>query len=162
MKNLKEVIPEVVFGGVDGTISTFAVVAGSYGGGLSQEATFILGVASLVADGFSMAVGSYLSAESAMDKTPMRNGIVTFVAFVALGSLLLIPYLFSLMVDLDGRTVFIASTLFASLSFVIVGMMKSYVEKSSLVRGALEVVILGFVAAGIAYLLGDVLEKLIT
>ncbi|MEM6998178.1 MAG: VIT1/CCC1 transporter family protein [Patescibacteria group bacterium] len=159
---LKEVIPEVVYGGVDGTISTFAVVAGSFGGGLTLKATFILGVASLVADGFSMAVGSYLSAQSDNDRHPLRNGIVTFISFVILGSLMLWPYLGGIMFEWAEAPVFVGSAVLAGVSFMIVGGLKSRVQKSSLLRGAAEVVILGFIAAGIAYLLGDVLEAAIT
>ena len=159
---LREIIPEVVYGGVDGTISTFAVVAGSFGGGLDLKATFILGVASVVADGFSMAVGSFLSSESDNDKHPMRNGIVTFISFVLLGSLMLWPYLGGLLFDWSSTSVFIAAAVLAGASFMIVGLLKSRVEKSSSVHGALEVAVLGFIAAGIAYLLGDVLERVIT
>lgn len=53
-----------MLGGIDGSITTFAVVAGAYGGGLPQVVTIILGLSNLVADGFSMAVGNYNAASS--------------------------------------------------------------------------------------------------
>ena len=49
-----------VYGAIDGTVTTFAVVAGVMGAGLSTSVILILGVANLLADGFSMAVGNYL------------------------------------------------------------------------------------------------------
>jgi VIT1/CCC1 family predicted Fe2+/Mn2+ transporter len=52
---------EFVYGGMDGAVTTFAVVAGSVGAGLTTRTVIILGVANLVADGFSMAVGAYLA-----------------------------------------------------------------------------------------------------
>ena len=55
---------DFVLGGVDGVVTTFAVVAGSAGGGLSAAAVIILGLANLVADGFSMAVSNYLGTRS--------------------------------------------------------------------------------------------------
>jgi VIT1/CCC1 family predicted Fe2+/Mn2+ transporter len=55
---------DAVLGGVDGIVTTFAVVAGGAGGGLSTATVIILGLANLTADGFSMAVSSYLSATS--------------------------------------------------------------------------------------------------
>lgn len=45
-------------------MTTFAIVAGAAGAGLPQIVTVILGVANLIADGFSMAVGNYNAASS--------------------------------------------------------------------------------------------------
>ncbi|MCF3934828.1 VIT1/CCC1 transporter family protein [Acuticoccus sp. M5D2P5] len=52
---------DAIYGGFDGTVTTFAVVAGVAGASLSPAVTLILGLANLVADGFSMASGAYLS-----------------------------------------------------------------------------------------------------
>jgi VIT1/CCC1 family predicted Fe2+/Mn2+ transporter len=53
-----------VYGGIDGSVTTFAVVAGSAGANLDSSIIIILGFANLIADGFSMSVGSYLSNKS--------------------------------------------------------------------------------------------------
>ncbi|MEX2578640.1 MAG: VIT1/CCC1 transporter family protein [Verrucomicrobiales bacterium] len=50
-----------VYGGLDGTITTFAVVAGVAGASLSANVILILGFANLVADGVAMAFGDFLS-----------------------------------------------------------------------------------------------------
>ena len=55
---------ELVYGGIDGSVTTFAVVAGATGAGLASEVVIILGFANLFADGFSMSVGAYLSSKS--------------------------------------------------------------------------------------------------
>lgn len=55
---------EFVYGGMDGSITTFAVVAGAAGANLDSVIIIMLGVANLVADGFAMSVGSYLSSKS--------------------------------------------------------------------------------------------------
>ena len=52
---------DAVLGGIDGCVTTFAVVAGAAGGGFSSLVVIVLGIANLVADGFSMAVGNYQS-----------------------------------------------------------------------------------------------------
>lgn len=57
-------LSDFVFGGIDGAITTFAVVAGVTGASLSPTIVLILGFANLFADGFSMAVGNYLSTKS--------------------------------------------------------------------------------------------------
>ncbi|MGH1467727.1 MAG: VIT1/CCC1 transporter family protein [Bdellovibrionales bacterium] len=53
-------LKDLVYGGIDGTVTTFAVVAGVVGAGLSTKAILILGVANLLADGFSMAMSNYM------------------------------------------------------------------------------------------------------
>jgi VIT1/CCC1 family predicted Fe2+/Mn2+ transporter len=53
-----------VLGAIDGTVTTFAIVAASVAGGLSETAVVVLGFANLLADGFSMAVGNYHATQS--------------------------------------------------------------------------------------------------
>lgn len=53
-----------VYGGIDGSVTTFAVVAGVIGASLPPFIVLILGFANLFADGFSMAVSSYMSEKS--------------------------------------------------------------------------------------------------
>lgn len=60
----QDYLGEFVYGGIDGCVTTFAVVAGSAGAGISNTVVIILGFANLIADGFSMSVGSYLSKKS--------------------------------------------------------------------------------------------------
>ena len=55
---------DFVLGAIDGTVTTFAVVSGVAGAQLSHSVALVLGVANLVADGFSMAVGNYLSSKA--------------------------------------------------------------------------------------------------
>jgi VIT1/CCC1 family predicted Fe2+/Mn2+ transporter len=57
-------LSDFVYGGIDGSITTFAIVAGVTGASLSPTIVLILGFANLFADGFSMAVGNYLSTKS--------------------------------------------------------------------------------------------------
>ena len=57
-------IGSVVYGGLDGVVTTFAAVSGVAGANLSPNILLIVGLANLLADGFSMAVGAYLSHKS--------------------------------------------------------------------------------------------------
>lgn len=63
----KDYIAEFVYGGIDGAITTFAVVAGATGAGLETSVVIILGFANLIADGFSMSVGNYFSSKAQKD-----------------------------------------------------------------------------------------------
>ena len=51
---------DFVYGGIDGAVTTFAVVAGTVGATLSTRIILILGTANLIADGFSMAASNFL------------------------------------------------------------------------------------------------------
>lgn len=53
-----------VYGANDGIVTTFAVVAGVAGAQLSDNIIIILGIANMVADGLSMALGDYLGSRS--------------------------------------------------------------------------------------------------
>ena len=57
-------LPDFVYGGIDGSVTTFAIVAGVTGASLSPSIVLILGFANLFADGFSMAISNYLSTKS--------------------------------------------------------------------------------------------------
>lgn len=57
-----------VYGGIDGTVTTFAVVAGVAGASLSTRALLILGAANLIADGFSMAAANYSGTKAEIEE----------------------------------------------------------------------------------------------
>ncbi|MDO8480764.1 MAG: VIT1/CCC1 transporter family protein, partial [Nanoarchaeota archaeon] len=54
-------VKPLVYGGLDGIITTFAVVAGVAGANLEPTIILILGFANLLGDGISMSVGNFLS-----------------------------------------------------------------------------------------------------
>lgn len=55
---------DAVLGAIDGCVTTFAVVSGVVGANLPQGVAIVLGLANLLADGFSMAVSNYQSTQS--------------------------------------------------------------------------------------------------
>lgn len=57
-------LQDFVYGAVDGTVTTFAVVAGVEGASLDESVVIILGGANLIADGFSMAVSNFLGSRA--------------------------------------------------------------------------------------------------
>jgi vacuolar iron transporter family protein len=56
-----------IYGGIDGVVTTFAVVAGVVGADLPSRIVLILGLANLVADGFAMAAGNYSGTQAERD-----------------------------------------------------------------------------------------------
>jgi len=64
---LKWTIEDFVYGATDGSVTTFVIVAGVVEASLSPSIVIILGFANLFADGFSMAMGNYLSTRSRLE-----------------------------------------------------------------------------------------------
>jgi len=60
-------VRDFVYGGIDGAITTFAIVAGVVGAALSSKVILILGLANLLADGFSMAASNYSGMKTVTD-----------------------------------------------------------------------------------------------
>src|SRR6188472_1292641 len=105
LKKIENNLREFVYGGMDGAVTTFAVVTGAAGANLGSRTILILGFANVFADGFSMAVGSYLSEKSDQDlsvskgktnredhESPMAASMATFISFILVGFIPLSVY----------------------------------------------------------------------
>lgn len=167
-------IKAAVYGANDGIITTFAVVSGVAGAQLSASIVLILGIANMVADGVSMGVGDYLGEKSEHRvrkiqnkkyQTPERlwlTGLITFVAFVMAGSLPLTPYLVGMFdLNFDPSWQFPASIMATGLTLFSVGSARTIVTKGHWFRNGLEMLLIGALAAIIAYGLGVYIEKLV-
>jgi len=151
-------IGNFVYGANDGIVTTFAVVAGATGALLSPGVIVILGIANLLADGFSMGASNFLAVRTEHDLArkdsgfaqPFEHGLVTFVAFVGAGIIPLIPYLFSF----SGAQQFFVSSLLAGLAFFAVGASRRLVTNGSFMKGGLEILLIGGIAAFVAYGVG--------
>lgn len=168
LETARHYVREIVYGASDGLITTFAVVAGVAGGGLSSAVILICGIANLLADGLSMAVGNYLairSHESVLEAEglpeeeshPARHGIATFVAFVIAGTVPLLPYTLGLPEDVR----FNSSTALTLLTMFVVGAMRSGISTVRWWRGGLEMLTLGGVVATVAYWSGSLVAGLV-
>ena len=75
-----------MFGGLDGIITTFAIVSAAVGAGLGNKTVIVMGLANLVADAISMGLGdaellfltSLLCGKSGLESLDLRsNGRIT-------------------------------------------------------------------------------------
>ncbi len=57
-----------IYGGIDGGITTFAIVSGVIGANFSTSVILILGAANILADGFSMAASNYTGTKAENDE----------------------------------------------------------------------------------------------
>ncbi|MFO7788661.1 MAG: VIT1/CCC1 transporter family protein [Halospina sp.] len=60
-------LSDAILGGIDGCVTTVAVIASVAGAGLPGMIAFVLGIASLIADAFSMGVSNYQAVKSQDD-----------------------------------------------------------------------------------------------
>ncbi|MHA6279819.1 VIT1/CCC1 transporter family protein [Salinimicrobium sp. CAU 1759] len=223
----KDYIVEFVYGGIDGAITTFAVVAGAEGASLGIEVVIILGLANLIADGFSMSVGNFFSTKAERDtferhkqveyweienlrekevqeireiyaakgfkgelleqvvevitadkdvwvdtmmkeelemvksdKAPWKTAGMTFFSFVIVGSVPLLSYVLTGTGPSIQQDLFLYSCILTGVALAIVGSLKSIVTEKNVIIGILETLLLGGLAAFLAYFVGDVLEKM--
>lgn len=150
-------LPDLVYGANDGVITTFAVVCGVVGAGLSETVILILGFANLVADGFSMGASNFLSrrsyaeaAERADGREAARHGSATTLGFLVAGIVPLVAYL----LPLPDSNRFPAAVVLTLVTLFAVGALRSLVTKLGWVRSGAEMLVVGATAATVAYAIG--------
>ena len=137
-----------LLGGVDGVITSFAIVAGSTFATDSRKTVIVIGFSSLLADGFSMGVSEYLSSDSERAVTrrrgdPVLLGGTCFLSFFLWGIVPILAFL---------ATESILSCIFFSLSeLMLLGTMKAYIVDEPALIGLLKTSLLGSVAGAVAY-----------
>jgi len=171
----RKYLPEFVYGGIDGSVTTFAVLAGAAGASLSAAVVLILGFANLFADGFSMAVSNYLSTKSQNDvyklhnhkhdesdiKNPKKTAFVTFISFVIIGFIPLLPLVLAVYLPSVKTYEFTISTLMTFLAFIVIGAFRAKITNKSYIRTSLETLAIGAVAALIAFFTGYFIEGIV-
>ncbi len=208
-----------IYGGIDGAVTTFAIISGVKGAHLATNIILILGFANVIADGFSMAAANYLGTRSekeeydyyeryerqqikrvpqgeaeevrqiykkkgfsgvALEKTvelitadedhwvdtmmqeeyglsrslrsPWQSAWATFISFMLCGLCPLLPFLFGL------RDAFFWSTVSVGVVFLLVGALKSLISIEPMYKSALLTLVVGSVAAALAYGVGALLR----
>ncbi|MEX0920127.1 MAG: VIT1/CCC1 transporter family protein [Candidatus Pacearchaeota archaeon] len=165
----RKYLPEFVYGGIDGTITTFAVVSGVVGASLSSSIVLILGFANLFADGFSMAVSNFLSMRSnneiskKSEKNEYKTATATFLAFVLMG---FIPLLSFVVASVTGSS-FLTENQFkyafvlTGISLITIGWQKGKVSGKSKTKSAFQTFLIGGIAALLAFAVGRILSGMV-
>ena len=169
-------LPEFVYGGIDGSVTTFAVVAGVIGASLSSTVVLILGFANLFADGFSMAISNYLSTKSRIElersrgkeidhgefaKTPLKTGVATFISFLIVGFVPLLSFVLASFIPGLEAGQFTYSIILTGIAFLSVGAIRARVVKEKMLRSSLETFFIGAVAAALAFGVGYFLKMIV-
>jgi vacuolar iron transporter family protein len=164
-------IKNIVYGGIDGIVTTFAVVAGGSGASLPVGILLILGFANLIADGFSMAFGEFVSSR-AENEVKAKHGIVqnndsiiikslhTFWAFIVFGFLPLLTYVFSYSFPSVKEYNFIIACILTGITLFSLGVMKVQFTGKNWVYSGLEMLAMGGFSSATAYVIGNSLAWL--
>ena len=147
-----------ILGGVDGIVTSFAIVAASDVGELGKRAVVVVGFASLVADAGSMAASEYLavSANRALQGNPklrpLLAGVTCFAAFATCGLVPLLTYLLT--------SSLLSSASFSVTALVLLGAARAKVADEPLVRTFVQTAALGSAAGAVAYGVGLLSHRL--
>jgi len=156
---------DIVYGALDGVITTLAVVSGVAGASLSVEVAMILGLANLAADGISMGASNYLGLKSELEQMgksvaeeqPWKHGMATLVAFVLAGAVPLASY--ALPLDTGWRLG--AACVLSAAVLWLVGAARARFLPRSATRYGLEMLVIGIVAAAAAFAVGAGVEAMV-
>jgi vacuolar iron transporter family protein len=157
---------DMVYGALDGVITTMAVLAGAQGAALSTRVALVLGMANLLGDGISMGASNYLGLRSEIEQSggsvtaeaPWRHGLATLVAFVLVGAVPLAAFVVS---SLIGTGVFPAAVVLAAAALTGAGVVRAAFVGKTAARSALEMLSVGVLAGGAAYLVGRFASALV-
>ena len=96
------------------------------------------------------------------EKRPLDSSISTFFGFNLIGIIPLIPFMIFMAMGIDPNSdAFAYSIIFVMSAFFIVGIIKGKIVKKSKIKSGLFTLIIGGVAAMIAYLIGYGLNFLV-
>ncbi len=218
-------VGDFIYGAIDGSVTTFAVVSGVAGAGLSPAIVIILGFANLFGDGFSMAASNYVSTKSVKEfvqnerkreewevkhypegevqeirhifsrkgfkgrdldravnivtsnkkvwvdtmmadelglleepASPLKKGLITFIAFLIIGFIPLMSYVFSALFGILQERAYMISITLTFITFFLIGSTKIYVTGKNWLVSGLETLLVGGFASGLAYLVGYALR----
>ena len=160
MRHLKRIAPDYIhsifFGIEDSLVSTTGALAGIAIGSGNKELILVTALVIIAVESTSMGASEFLSEETEEDiekekmpANPKISGLLVFLAYVIAGLVPLFPYL--ILPHLEAIPFSIAAAL---VGMVILGIAKGKVSNKSPFRSALEVLIIGGIAAGIGIAVG--------
>jgi len=161
VKETELFLRNVIFGIADSLVSTVGLLAGIDVAGSSRQIIILTGIVYAFVEAFSMAVGSFLSEQSAEEyeakgevsaKGPINASIVMFVSFVVASFIPIVPYL---MFGLTEALWF--SIGFSLVILFVVGMISAKIVRVKIVSHGVKMVLLG----GAAIVIGVVVGKFV-
>lgn len=137
-----------LLGGVDGVITSFAIVAGAHAGDVDERVVLIIGLSSLLADGLSMGVSEIISnsGTETIRRTTLM-GLACFGSFVVCGVVPVVVYVFA-------RDGLLACIMFSLVELTLLGSIRGILLKQGILGSVAQTTILGGLAGTVAYAIG--------
>lgn len=142
----------IIYGSIDGLITTNAIITSIQGAQMKSTLAIIFGFANLLADGFSMGVSSYLSSDQ------IAEGIKTFLSFILIGSGPIMPFLFK---QFTNEKKYMISHVITITSLFFIGIFKGYIKNENMIKHALIVVFIGGLTTMIAYYVSKYIHEIV-
>jgi vacuolar iron transporter family protein len=95
------------------------------------------------------------------DKTPVMSGFATFISFLIAGFIPLLIYVVSFFIPLFSANLFFVSIVLTALTLFGVGAIRSVITGTKWIRSGLEMLLMGGLAATVAYWIGFFLRRII-
>lgn len=160
MRHLKRIAPDYIhsifFGIEDSLVSTTGALAGIAISSGSKELILATALVIIAVESTSMGASEFLSEETEEDikkekmpANPKISGLLVFLSYIIAGIIPLFPYL--ILPHIQAIPVSIVSAL---IGMILLGIAKGKLSKKSPFRSALEVLIIGGIAAGIGIAVG--------
>jgi VIT1/CCC1 family predicted Fe2+/Mn2+ transporter len=97
------------------------------------------------------------------EKNPMDSSVSTFVGFNIIGLIPLIPFMYLMLLGIESNSeAFVYSTIFVFAAFFLVGVVKGKIVRKSKIRSGITTLIIGGIAAIVAYIVGYGLNFLVS
>jgi len=155
---MKHIISDVIYGGIDGIITTFVIMIAAIGSNQSMKTILILTLASLFADGISMGVSASESEVKNINRS-FKRGIVTFISFILAGIIPIIVYYLTSNYKEIGFYITLLSFL---VCLFMIGMLKAVViyDNKYMFVHLIKTMIVGGIAGIISYYIAYCLENI--
>ena len=148
----------IIFGISDSLVSTVGLLAGIDVGGTARQVILLTGIVYAFVEAFSMAVGSFLSEQSAeeyeakgeaAETGPFTAGVVMFISFILASFIPILPYL------IFGLTAALWYSIgFSLVALLIVGMISARIVRVKMWSHAVKMMLLGGAAIVIGVIVG--------
>lgn len=159
-------VKSLMYGGMDGIITMFNIIASTTGANISSIYTIIISLTVLIADALSMGISDYMSYEAEQrannkneNKSPIYHGLVTFFSFMIFGAIPLLLYV--ILGRFYKKQLFVVLFLCMTVAFGVLGALRSQLTNEQWYHTSGKMILLGNGTSILAYLISNNLASFI-
>ena len=158
----REYLRSTLFGIEDSLVSTTGLVAGLSVGSADKKVVILAGLVAVIVEAVSMGAGEYISTDALeemdklkrhREKPALISGLLMLLSYTISGFIPLLPIML-----FDSSYSFILSIVFALIGLFVLGYTKGKLVKTSPIKSALKIFLIGGLAAAIGIIAGRTLN----